>query len=417
MTLSARDVIFAYDPGRPVLTGLSLAVPSGAICVILGANGSGKSTLLKILAGTLRPQAGQVQFDGISISSLNRRAVARRIAVVPQGDLASSFFTVRELVAFGRYPWQGRFTAESRLDSAAVDEALAALHLTALANRRSEALSGGERQRVRVAMALAQQPEVLLLDEPLTYLDLRHQLELLELIADDCRRLGRTVVLVLHDLNLAASHADQLALLADGKVLRAGPPLAVLTAENIAAAYGVEAVVTHGTNGRPHVVLRTRRHHPHLEGPRIHLVGGGGAAANLLTDLAGAGFRISLGVVNQGDLDAAVADDWGLETILVPPASPVSDEAAHACRRAMRDSSAVVVANVPFGPGNLENLRLALEACRYGTPVLLVAEDPIETRDFTGGTAARLAGEILAAGAEEVRREQMVAEWLQGLLR
>lgn len=411
--LRAEGVGYAYARGKPVLHDVSLAATPGSFAAILGANGSGKTTLLRILAGTLRPATGRVELLGRDLASLSRRAIARRLAVLPQGELPATAFTVRELVAMGRYPWQGRWRAGSREDEKAIEGAMNALRLEALAGRRVAELSGGERRRVQLAMALVQHPAVLLLDEPTTYLDIRHQIGILDCIAAENSRSGRATVAILHDLNLAAAYADRLYLLAGGRLLAEGSPAAVLTPANIEAAYGVQAVVTPVANGRPHVIVRARQALPIPRGPRLHVIGGGGSAGNLLADLAGRGYRISLGAVNQGDLDAAIAAELGLEAVLLPPASPVDDGAAERCRRLIAEAAAVVVANVPIGPGNLAHLELALEARRAGQPVLLVAEDHIRARDFTGGAAEKIVREIVDRGGIVVAHEQMVAESLR----
>lgn len=414
--LCAREVTYAYTAGPPVLRDLSLAIAPGGVTVLLGANGSGKSTLFKLLSGILHPHKGRVELFGYDLSTLGRRDVARRIALVPQDELNSSYFTVRELVAFGRHPWQGAFATESPRDRECIERALSDADLTFLASRRAEELSGGERRRVQVAMALAQEPSVLLLDEPTTFLDIKHTVRLLDLVTEGSRRAGHTVVMILHDLNLAAAYADRAALLAGGSLLCEGPPHRVLTSEHIASAYGIDAAVTLGAGGRPHIVLRTGRSRAKPDGARIHVIGGGGAAANLLIDLINHGYRVTLGVVNQGDLDAAVAADWGAHAVLVPTGSPVSPEAASDCAEIVSSSAAVVVANMPFGPGNLANLRLALQARRAGLPVLVVAEDPMSERDFTAGEATVLMRELLASGAQELPREQMVAERLKEIM-
>ncbi|MGE5599444.1 MAG: ABC transporter ATP-binding protein [Bacteroidota bacterium] len=414
--LRALELTFAYSRERPVLDRLNFAVPAGCVTGLLGANGSGKSTLLRLFAGTLHPCAGRIELCGADLRRLSRRAIARRLAVVPQGDPGISSFTVRELVAMGRYPWQTWYAPSSSVDDAAVDEALSSVGLTALASRRAEYLSGGERQLVQVAMALAQRPEILLLDEPTTYLDIRHQIELLDLVSAECRRRGRTVVMILHDLNLAALYADRLALLHAGRVLAGGAPAEVLTPSNLARAFGIEADVVHGAYGRPHVILRPGRLNARRDGPRVHVIGGGGTAANLLGVLSGLGYRISLGVANQGDLDAILAREHGVETVLVPPGRPVDEEASARCRALVEKASALIVANAPFGPGNLPNLRLALEARRCGLPVILVAEDPIAMRDFTGGEATAIYRQLCAAGAEEMPHEQVVPARLREVL-
>ena len=413
--LEVREINFSYTPGSPVLRNLSLKVNRGEVLAVLGANGSGKSTLLNLMAGTARPQSGRVLIGQTDLERLSRRSLAKRIAVVPQSELGESLFTVREIVMLGRYPWQGYLARESEEDKAAVDTAMSATGLSALADRRVNSLSGGERQRVQVALALAQKTPVLLLDEPTTYLDIKRQIELLDLIAAGDRG-GRTVIMIMHDLNLAAAYADRLALLADGGILALGTPGEVLTARNLAEAFGITVDVMHGANGRPNVVLHAMKRCVAADGPLIHLVGGGGTAANLIPELASGGYRVSLGVINQGDLDAAVADEWGVETVLDPPASPVSAAAAERCLGMMLAAEAVVVANVPFGRGNLDNLRLVLRVCGLGHKVLVINEDAIGVRDFAGGEAAAIMGSLLAAGACEIKHWQMAAEVLPDML-
>jgi iron complex transport system ATP-binding protein len=240
--LEASGLTLGYDDRR-VIDGLDLVVPPGEVSVIVGANGSGKSTLLRGLGRLLKPVAGQVLLDGRDLRSLPTRTVARQVGLLPQQPIAPEGISVRDLVGRGRYPHQGWFARWTAYDEQVVAEALAATSTAELADRPVEELSGGQRQRVWIAMALAQRPEVLLLDEPTTYLDIAHQVEVLDLLRTLNRSSGATVVMVLHDLNLAARYADHLVVMADGRIIREGAPRDCLTAEVVAEAFGLDAVV------------------------------------------------------------------------------------------------------------------------------------------------------------------------------
>lgn len=222
---------------RRVLTGVNLAIGAGQVVGIVGPNGAGKSTLLRLATGRLAPSGGSVALDGKPIADYGRFELARSLAVVAQSPAAPAGFRVRDVVAMGRAPHLGLFGAAGRGDEAAVSEALAATGTVEFQDRRVETLSGGELQRVVFARALAQQPRYLLLDEPTNHLDLRYQIELLAYARAQARN-GLAVMLVLHDLNLAARSCDRLVVLAGGLKVAEGPPAQVLTAESIGAVYG-----------------------------------------------------------------------------------------------------------------------------------------------------------------------------------
>ncbi len=240
--LEAEAVSFAYGR-RAVLRGVSLAVAPGELLGVIGPNGSGKTTLVRILAGVLAPAAGGVRLAGRALASYRRAELARRLAVVPQDATVEFPFTALEVVLMGRAPHLSAFGFPRARDLAIARAAMARLDVGGLEDRPLDRLSGGERQRVLLARALAQEPEVLLLDEPTTHLDLRHQTELHDVVNDLRRERGLTAVSVLHDLNLAAMYCDRVALLAGGGVAAIGPPAAVLTADGLRAAYGTEVYV------------------------------------------------------------------------------------------------------------------------------------------------------------------------------
>jgi len=254
--LAVEDLVMEYD-GAPVIDGLSLAVPRDAFTVIVGPNGCGKSTLLRALARTMKPRAGRVLLDGAPIGDLRGKEVARRVALLPQSPIAPEAITVGDLVARGRYPHQGLLRQWSDADARAVEGALAATETAELRDRLVSSLSGGQRQRVWLAMALAQDTGLLLLDEPTTFLDIAHQYEMLSLCAR-LHREGRTLVAVLHDLNQAARFATHLVVMRDGAVVAQGPPSDIITAELVESVFGMPArIIPDPVTGTPLVVPAT----------------------------------------------------------------------------------------------------------------------------------------------------------------
>ncbi len=252
--LAAESVRLAYDE-RVVVHDVDLALTDGSFTAIVGPNGCGKSTLLKALGRLLRPTSGQVVLDGRAISRTSTRDVARVLGLLPQTPTAPDGLSVADLVARGRHPHQSWMRQWSRDDEAAVAEALAWTDMTELADRPVEALSGGQRQRAWISMALAQGTDLLLLDEPTTYLDLAHQIDVLGLVARLHTERGRTIVVVLHDLNLAARYAQRLVAMRDGVLVASGTPGEVLTEQLMADVFELEArIVPDPVAGTPMVV-------------------------------------------------------------------------------------------------------------------------------------------------------------------
>lgn len=255
MRLEGRDLVVGYED-RTVLDGLSVTIPAGKLTVIIGPNACGKSTLLRALGRLLKPRGGSVLLDGSVLHDLPPRQVAQRLGVLPQSPLVPEGVTVADLVARGRQPHQRWWQQWSPGDQEAVAAALADADIAELADRPVEALSGGQRQRVWIAMALAQQTEALLLDEPTTYLDLAHQVEVLRLL-ERLRDGGRTVVAVLHELNQAARHADHVIAMKDGRVVATGAPHQVVTEQLLTDVFDLAcAVVTCPLTGAPLVIPR-----------------------------------------------------------------------------------------------------------------------------------------------------------------
>lgn len=256
--LRASDLTLAYDD-RVVVRSLDLDFPIGRITAIVGPNGSGKSTIVRATARLLRPRVGAVFLDGKAIARIPTKEVARRLAVLPQGPSSPEGLTVDRLVWNGRYPHQGFLGTSSVGDAEAVAWALRQTHLEDFADRTLDALSGGERQRAWIAMALAQQTPILILDEPTTFLDLGHQLEVLELLGELNERQGMTVIMVLHELNQAARYSDHMVAVNGGQIWRQGPPDEVLTQELLEVVFGVHAEVRlNATSGKPYCLPLSR---------------------------------------------------------------------------------------------------------------------------------------------------------------
>ncbi|GAA2276532.1 ABC transporter ATP-binding protein [Streptomyces ruber] len=259
-SLAAEHLTLGYGD-RTVIDSLDLAVPPGRVTAIVGANACGKSTLLRSMSRLLAPRAGRVVLDGKEVHRLPAKELARTLGLLPQAPIAPEGITVADLVGRGRHPHQSVFTRWKDEDDEAVAAALDATDTAALADRAVDELSGGQRQRVWIAMALAQQTDLLLLDEPTTYLDASHQVEVLDLLTDLNRSRGTTVVMVLHDLNLAARYADHLIALAGGRLHAAGTPDEVLTEDTVRTVFGLDSrVIEDPVSGKP-LMLPIGRHH------------------------------------------------------------------------------------------------------------------------------------------------------------
>ena len=419
LAYDVRGLEVALD-GRQVLGPLDLQIPRGAFMGVLGPNGSGKTTLLRALSGAAKPKAGQVLLSGSPIAGYRATEVARLVGVVPQQFSLDFGFTVAEMVAMGRYAHGGRQphlpvetlraagmvanagaqAAGPAADEAAVQAALTETGLTDLAGRQVTQLSGGERQRALIAQTLAQESPILLLDEPLNNLDLNHQLEVMQLL----RRLneaGRTIVVVLHDLNIAGQYCEQIVLLDGGKIAAQGSPAYILDPKVILEVFRVRVAVHH-QGSRPYITpLWTTTHQAANEGGavKVHVMAGGGAASALVEELVLHGFTPSLGVVSVFDTDYVTAGRYELEVVSAPPFQPFPAQAVEEMDALVRASAILLIAPVFFAPGNMDLLRVALEAARRGQPVVFLEAGSIGQRDLAGGEAVALVGESLAAGA------------------
>ncbi|MER7605622.1 ABC transporter ATP-binding protein [Nocardioides sp. NPDC127503] len=264
--ITAEDLVLAYGD-RVVADGLTTEIPAGKVTTIIGPNGCGKSTFLRAVARLLKPRSGQVLLDGKAITSMRTREVAKVLGMLPQSPTAPEGLTVADLVAKGRHPHQSWLRQWSSDDETEVEAALRLTGMQELAARPVDELSGGQRQRAWISMALAQETDILLLDEPTTYLDLAHQVEVLDLVDKLHADLERTVVMVLHDLNLAVRYSDHLIVMREGRIVTSGPPDELITAELLRDVFGLDSqVLVDPVSGRPMIVpIGVRRSAPTVQ--------------------------------------------------------------------------------------------------------------------------------------------------------
>jgi len=400
--LEAHELTVGYD-GEPVLRNVNLTAARGQFIALVGPNGSGKSTLVRALSRVLRPISGRAMLDAVDIYEMTANELARRLAVVTQDYTVAFDFAVRDIVLMGRAPHLSRFGVERPQDYKIAEEAMGLTHTLVFADRPITSLSGGERQRCMIARALAQQPSVLLLDEPIAHLDINHQIEILDLARRLTTERGLATIVVLHDLNLASQYCDQLVLVSQGKVVAEGKPQDVVTEARIRVAYGTDVHVRqHPTTGRPYVTLVSRLpvQAPPTRHTTIHLICGAGTGARLMRRLGEMGFAVSVGVVNVADSDQIEAEALDLRRVEEAPFSPITEETHRLNLEMAREADTVLLTGIPVGDGNLRNLEAAVKARGFGRRVLLIDDPPIPGRDFTDGEATALQRQVLNAGAE-----------------
>jgi iron complex transport system ATP-binding protein len=425
--LEVQQLSFGYGR-QPLLYGISLSIEPGEMIGLLGPNGSGKTTLLRLLSGVLHPQQGQVLLAGRDIRHWTRSMIARQIAVVPQELHIPYAFTVEHLVSLGRAPFvRTFFGTRSRDDDLIVHDAMEAAGVASLAERVFNELSGGERQRVMIAMALAQQPQLLLLDEPTSHLDIKYQIETLELVQRLNRDRHVTIVAAMHDLNLAARYFPRLLLFQRG-IVADGGPTEVLEPGLLSRVYSIDVQVGI-LRGAEHISvlppgeqerMSIGAEHSRL---RVHVIAGGGSGALLMRALADERIPFVAGALNIGDSDHTLALRLAREVITEQPYAPIAPATLEHVRENLAQVEVLVICPVPIGPGNLALLQEALQAAKRGLPVILfapatpeqsicAANTAIETeqdviqrtgitaRDYTNGEGVELTIQLWQAGAK-----------------
>ena len=382
--------------GRTVLSGATLAVEPGCLIGLVGPNGAGKTTMLRAVTGEARLTAGSLTLDGEAVAEFAAGPRAQRVAVLPQAHPIPFSFSARDFVMLGRHarlPW---FGGPGARDAEVVDEMMQLTDTARLAEVPVDTLSGGDLQRLTLAQALAQEPELLLLDEPTSHLDLNHTLQVLDLVRSLADK-GMAVMAVFHDLDLAARYADRIAVVADGTIRRVGSPAEVIEPALLADVFHVKAVVAPDpVTGAPKVTPVARDAMlPAPSRAKILVVCGSGTGARLMRRLRLAGFDVSAGALNAGDTDEQVARALGVPMVALPPFGAI-DEAARAQVKAFAaEADLVVIAATPFGSANLGNLEAAYSACKGA----VIVGGAFAGRDFTDGEATHMLEVAIQHGA------------------
>lgn len=382
---------------REVLKDLNFRAIPGEVVALLGPNGSGKSTLLRCLSGVLEPSRGSVRLGGENIRDLSSKEIAKQVSVVPQFEDSVFEFTVYDVVAMGRYPWD-------EFDDGHIKWALENAGCEDLVDRRVTELSGGEKQRVLFARALAQAGHVLLLDEPTAHMDVGYQIATLTL-ARELARQNHTVVIAMHDLNLAAGFADRAVLLHNGRAACEGVVERVLGSDEIERVYGAKFDrLREERTGRTILVPQIVPERGKTSNPlRIHFIGGGGSAGALLTEAWQLGHKPSLGVSTAGDSDSEAARRLGVP--LVESAATIDNAGVDEALKIARSSDLVIVCAAPYGLANLPNLALAYMARDAG--VAMWIEEPQGLWDFTDGQATQAVEALMRTEAEVLSADQI----------
>lgn len=408
--IDVREIKYRYA-SQLVLNNISFSVQDGEIICIMGPNGSGKTTILKLISKVLRPEAGSIWLMGRDIGSMKHREIAKIIGVVPQGASVAFPFTVREVVLMGRSPHLGLFQIERESDMHIADNAMALTDTLELAHRNIDELSGGEHQRAIIARALAQEPKVLLLDEPTSFLDINHQIEIFDLIKRLNGEKGLTVIIVSHDLNMAAEYCDRILLMKNGQVYIFGSPRETITKEHIREVYDANvAVMDNIVTGAPYIIplsqFMSKKYHKHNQ--KIHIICGGGSGAKLMRLLAIEGYQISSGVLNIGDTDYQLAKSLGIEVVEENPFSHIGEPSHLKNIDLIKNANTVILARVPIGMGNLKNMNAARIALDEGKKLIIF--DGFEGMDYTDGKATEIFNYLKNKGALVLKSESEIID-------
>jgi len=387
ISINIKELTFQYG-SETILDGISINIKPESFISIIGPNGSGKSTLLKNISAILKPSEGMIYLEEHNISHLSAREIARKMAVVPQETIMEYRFSAFDIVLMGRSPHIQRFQSESFEDYKIAKNSMEATDTWRFKDRFINELSGGERQRVIIARALTQEPKIILLDEPTAFLDIQHQMEILELLCKLNRENGLTVVVVLHDINLAARFSNYMLLLKEGRVIAEGTPEEVITNEIIKQSYGIEVVIKKNPfAGTPYVIPITGvKNNKTIKNIRVHVICGGGTGGTLIQKLVEEGYEISTGVLNIGDSDWELSKLLDINIIEEAPFVGISDEIHKKHLSMIDDSNVIILSSIPLGYGNLKNLEAVEYAIDKGKTVLFLNQyNEAKPYDYTKG--------------------------------
>ena len=348
--ISAEQMTVGYD-GKPLIENINIQVKRGEILTLIGPNGSGKSTILKSMIKELKLIAGTVVLDGRDMADLRERDIAKKLAIVMTERIKAELLTCWDIAATGRYPYTGHLGLLTKEDRAIVDAALETVHAKDFADRPFSAISDGQRQRVLLARAIAQQPEIIVLDEPTSFLDVKHKLELLDILKSMVREQNVAVIVSLHELDLAQKISDRVVCVAHNRIDRCDTPENIFTDAYIAGLYGIEKGGYNALFGSAELPAVTGE-------PRVFVIGGGGSGIPVYRFLQRAGIPFAAGVLQQNDVDYPVSQALAVETVTVPAFTAIDDDAAARAKKLI-DGCKAVVCTAQIGETNRQNGQLS----------------------------------------------------------
>jgi len=412
--IELKNIEFGYGKTK-VLKSIDLNVEKGEFISIIGPNGAGKSTLLKTINNIFDEYDGNISIYGKNLKDYKRKELARIVSFVPQETYLDFEFSVEELIFMGRYPFQNRFKTDTINDYEICYKAMTLTNTLEIKDRLITQISGGERQRTLIAKALAQDPKIILLDEPTSHLDINHQIEVLEILKELNKTKDLTIITVLHDLNLASRYSDKLVLIKDGKILKTGSAQEVLTVSNIENAYNMNVVVELNkyTNSPVVIPIEAKKRKKNQLFPSIHLISGGGSGENIISRLFTEGIDFSVGVLNIGDSDWQLANSLKVKIIEEKPFSAIREETIQKNMELIRTKDIIVISQVPIGYGNLANIQMALNAINEGKKVIYIKNNAFENIDYTNGAATKIYNELISKGMIVLNSIQELIDYLE----
>lgn len=387
--LIVNDLSFRFG-SKEVLKNINMNIKPGAFISIIGPNGSGKSTFLKIISTYLKPQKGIILLGSEEISKLSRKETSKKISVVPQNTSLEFDFKVKDIVMMGRHPYIDRLRGETVDDIRIVEKAMLYTNIMMLSDRMFNELSGGEKQRVILAQALAQEPKILLLDEPVSHLDLQHQVEILDLIKKMSISEALTVIAVLHDLNMASVYSDYIVMLKEGSILYEGEPEIVLNHKNIAKVFNIDVYINDNPmTGKPYIYTLSSIPKPEHK-TKIHIICGGGSGLDLIRALSSQGFSLTTGVLNIGDSDWAISKEYQLDIAEEIPFVKISQNAYKKNKELILNADVIVLMPIYFSNANIKNLEILLEEEFKNKTIYILDDNNFTKRDFTEDRASSI---------------------------
>ena len=410
--IKVQQLHFCYAQ-RCLFYDLNLQINKGEIVSILGPNGCGKSTLLKLLRGQLEGDSGMVLWNDQPVDKISAQKMATKVAVVPQSTHIDFPYTVNEMVAMGRYPHRrSLLSGPSSTDREAIRHALVVADILELGDRAVNQLSGGELQRVLFARALAQQSEVLFLDEATSHLDIDHRLELSELLVRLNREQGTTIVQISHDLDLASAISDRILLLnRNGQIAGVDTPQKIMTAENLEKVFKVKVEVEENPlTGAPQIIPLINTSTLHLNHLKVHIFCGGGSGKSLLRKLHFGAATVTTGPLNHGDSDTEVATALNIQVVYEDPYQPFSPDSIEKTKGLLATSEVIIIATIWWGHGNVHCLELAQQELAKGKQLFLL--NPAEDQDFTDGAAWNCIQSLVKDGAIVCSNEEQLLQKL-----